>query len=149
MRSNLFFSFFVAILSVCAVYVSWNNAILSKHLVILLTLGQVPGLKTAGPDCDSVVVPESRKSTRFGKHAHCFNSTGGFYWYNAHHNEDITKMILLKALNDRCPVLVHQPFKDDQCKTRLAQFANANPDYEVRVKENVDSVMDEGLLFPG
>ncbi len=119
-----------------------------RHWFVLLTFGQFPGLKTYGPSCDATSVPSLEKSARFTKHKHCFNETGGMFWYDAAHNESLTKEILLKAVEKHCPVLVSHPFKDDKCFERLESFAEQNSDFELRVRENFDDVMDNSKSFP-
>ncbi len=147
MVKSVFFTTFAVVCAVIAIFVT-NNQLWCRHWFVLVTFGQFPGLKTYGPSCDNAPFMPFEKSTRFSKHKHCFNETGGIYWYDANRNLTMTKQILLKAVEDHCPVLIARPFHDDKCFQRLEEFAAKNPDFNVRQKDNVDELMDGLTLFP-
>ncbi len=119
-----------------------------RHWFVLVTFGKFPGLKTYGPSCDTTPIMSLEKSTRFSTHKHCFNETGGIYWYDAAHNETLSQQLLLAAVEKHCPILVYRPFKDDKCFERLQYLGDKYPDLDVRVKTNVDELMDGLRLFP-
>lgn len=139
------------ILSVVVAFVAFHcyqNALTLRHWVVLVTFGQyMPGFKTYGDSCDNTPIQDPKASTRLTKWAHCFTD-GKIREVDAHHNDAVTKEELLAAVNAGCPVLIHQPFKDDKCYERVLKAAEEDHSFSVRVKENVPELMNNKSVFP-
>jgi hypothetical protein len=129
---------------VVALIVSRNSLNL-RHWAVLLTFGKFPGLKTYEATCDTTPVYESN---RFTKYKHCFDEEGKIFAVDANHNEAVMRETLLKAVKDRCPVLVYKPFNDHKCYERLHEVAVNDKNLQVRVKENIPLLMHNDSWFP-
>jgi hypothetical protein len=144
---SLIISTFAVVCALVAIIIA-NNALIIRHWLVLVTFGKFSPIKTYGRSCESTPILDIKKSTRFTTHRHCFNATGDFFWHDAKHNETTMKAILLQAVADHCPILIHRPFKDHKCYERLRRFGKSNPNLLLRAKVNTDEFMDGGDVFP-
>ena len=145
---NSLTSLILSVVVALVAYQCYQNALVLRHWVVLVTFGQyVPGFKTYGDSCDNTPAQDPKASTRLSKWAHCFTD-GKIREVNAHHKDSVTKEELLSAVDRGCPVLIHQPFQDDKCYERVLKAAEEDQSFSVRVKENVPLLMNNNSVFP-
>lgn len=141
-----------AVISLLIAIFAARHSLFVHHFLNLVSFGKyIPGIKTLGISCDSVPIQDPTKSYRDNKYLKCFdideNNVKSVRIVDVGHNETLMKIVLLDALEKRCPVIVRHPFRDHKCYDRLRELATS--DIPVRVKENTpDTFSNNDTWFP-